>query len=78
MISATRKSAMAIKESTKDTMTVQYINPDENRILKLGVLTKKGNIKDIARVKEQTKMSIFERAFETLFNLTIKTPPLYF
>ena len=66
---------MAIKESTEAMMTVQYINPDENRILKFGLLTKNGNIKETIRVKEQRMISAFERIFEALFNLFIKTPP---
>jgi hypothetical protein len=57
-------------------MTVQYIKPDENSILQLGLLTKNGNIKDIASVKAQRIMSPIERTSEALFNLSMKTPPL--
>ena len=75
MISTTAKSAIAIKESAVAMITVQYINPDENRILKFGLLTKIGNIKETIRVKEQRMMSAVERIFEALSDLFIKTPP---
>ena len=78
MISTTIKSTIAIKESAKDTMTVQYINPEENRILKLSLLTIKGNIKETTRVKEQRIMSALVRTFSALSNLFIKAPPFSF
>jgi hypothetical protein len=44
IVNTIAKSTTEINESAKDMITVQYINPDENRILKFGLLTKIGNI----------------------------------
>lgn len=78
IVNTIAKSITEINESAKDMITVQYINPDENRILKFGLLTKNGNIKEIIRVKEQRTMSDFKKTLETLSNLFIKTPPFIF
>ena len=72
------KSTTAIKASTEDMISVQYINPEKNRILKLSLLTIKGNIKETTRVKEQRIMSAIARTFPALSNLFIKAPPFSF
>ena len=72
------KSTTAIKASTEDMISVQYINPEKNRILKLSLLTIKGNIKETTRVKEQRIMSALVRNFPALSNLFIKAPPFSF
>ena len=75
IINTTTKSTIAIKVSTEDIISVQYIKPDENRIRGLSLLTKKGNTKETMRVKEQRIMSVLVRMFPALSNLFIKAPP---